>query len=723
MSYLSPPRITFSGQSYANASTANNNDIASVYDIDTMKFNPQMTLMSGGTSVDPAPPGGNQFSYGGPADNPKLRSWLMGLMQAEGVDAPSGQMGHAQMAHWNYYGDHNMEFQNATVTNCFTSTGAAAASDLINGLQVQLLGNKFYQMRRGGVLVDVDPYALNTSQVFSGRFQLTYNVSASESVPILVADNPTVAYSYFINPYKNLNPSCTGFEPVSAVFQFGLPLKDIQFYTGNQFVSSAFADLQQKAGAALGLMVRFCLYDAIFKIPAPELYADYAQKNYVANPYQGRVLGTIGVWNQGELASAPPGRKLRVQIPYSYTPPPPDLSAEELAVKKQRMAMVAKYRDRKKPLAADNLPTASLGATLAYVDTVNKLVSLDCISTFPESNIQQRDKFNLGPINLVLLYGQPPKTLIIGPVPNDKATYEAGGGVVEVSYAEHPQIDLIHENAYTGLLALSFASTGTVHLIETPGTDTQTDRRAAYFDLKVRSGPTVTPGTAQIPIVVSQRGAPVTAPVTLNLEYWMCQKNLVNPDKTQVPVPTPYYSVAGATTIAPTTYTLPYLASNPQYPGGVVSVPTQQIQVPAGGLLTLNLTALNPGVSSVRFVDPTIQPPPAPNFAWDNCDYAVIRILPFDDYSQYTDKQINDWNFIYDNFFGFYSVLYPIMSTVIPWGPDGAPTDPKQVKTFATQMLAFTKDDMWYSTIYMPITRDLSGGKRDLLHRWCNLQL
>ena len=26
------------------------------------------------------------------------------------------------------------------------------------------------------------------------------------------------------------------------------------------------------------------------------------------------------------------------------------------------------------------------------------------------------------------------------------------------------------------------------------------------------------------------------------------------------------------------------------------------------------------------------------------------------------------------------------------------------------------------STIYMPITRDLSGGKRELLRRWCNLQ-
>ncbi len=720
MSYINPPRLTFSGESYANASTANNNDIASVYDIDTMTLNPQMGLMSGGQSVDPPPPGGNTFAWGGPTDNPGLRTWLMGLMAAAGVD----NVGQAQMAHWNYYGDHSTKFQNTVITDAVMETGAAAADDAVRGVQVELLGNIFYGKRRGAVLVDVDPYALVTSQVFSGQFRLTYNASNNESIPLLEADNPTVAYSYFINPFKNLNPSCTGFEPVSAIFQFGLPLDGLNFHAGANFASTAFTTLAEKAKAAGGLMVRFCLYDAIFQISAPDLYADFAKGDYVVNPYQGRVLGSIGVWNPGEVPNAPPGRKLSVQSRFAFTPPPPDLAPADMAVKQKRMAMVAKYHVRKKSAAAAAAPpTATLGITLACVDTAQSVVSLDCISTFPEANIKARDKYDLGPINLLLFYGNPPgASVVVGPVPYDKATYESGGGVVDISYAANPQKSLIDANIATGRLALNSATLGNL-LFETAGTDTQTADRAVYFDAQVGQGPNAPAGTSQIALQVTCKGAAPTAPVTLNLEYWMCEKDLVNPDKPQVPVVNPYFSVAGAVNAPNTPYTLGYLAGNPSYPNGVVSVLTQSVQVPAGGQLTLQLTALRPGVSMIRFVDPNLQPAPSPNFAWDNCDFAIVRILPYDDYSTYSDQQINNWPFIYANFFGFYSVLYPAMSKIIPWGPTDAPDDPVEVTKFATQMLAFTNPQLWHSTIYMPITRDLSGGKRDLLWRWCNLQL
>jgi hypothetical protein len=66
--------------------------------------------------------------------------------------------------------------------------------------------------------------------------------------------------------------------------------------------------------------------------------------------------------------------------------------------------------------------------------------------------------------------------------------------------------------------------------------------------------------------------------------------------------------------------------------------------------------------------------------------------------------------------------MYPVMSSVIPWGPTDAPNDPTEVATFASQILMLTSADLWSSTLYMPITRDLSGGKRELLNRWCNLQ-
>ena len=169
---------------------------------------------------------------------------------------------------------------------------------------------------------------------------------------------------------------------------------------------------------------------------------------------------------------------------------------------------------------------------------------------------------------------------------------------------------------------------------------------------------------------------------------------------------------------APTPYFLGFLIG--PHCDGNVTVLTDQVTVPAGGQLTLNLTALRPGVSLIRFTDPNNKV--SPNFCWDNTDYSIVRILPFDDYSSVPDATINNWDYIYAEVFGFYSVLYPLMSKVIPWGPDGAPNNPAEVKQFASQLLAFTDPSMWNTTIYMPITRDLSGGKRELLRRWCNLQ-
>jgi len=197
----------------------------------------------------------------------------------------------------------------------------------------------------------------------------------------------------------------------------------------------------------------------------------------------------------------------------------------------------------------------------------------------------------------------------------------------------------------------------------------------------------------------------------------MCAKNLVDPSKPQVPVPSPYFTVSGAVAQPPTQY-----ANVPGNPPNI-SVLTDQVTIPANsnGELTLTLTGVRPGTSLIRFVDPTI-PAVAPNFCWDNTDYCCVRILPFDDYRSYSDEQVNNWPFIYENFFNYFALLYPVMSHVIPWGPLDAPDNPGIVTQFAGQMKIFTDPVNWDTTIYMPITRDLSAGKRALLWRWCTLQ-
>ena len=101
MSYLIPPRLNFFGNVSANPPTTNNNDLASVYDVDTMKLNNVMRIFDGGTTTLPAG-AMNTFDWGSVGDNPGLRQWLMGLMQIpDSYFKEDDQNGltHGQMAH------------------------------------------------------------------------------------------------------------------------------------------------------------------------------------------------------------------------------------------------------------------------------------------------------------------------------------------------------------------------------------------------------------------------------------------------------------------------------------------------------------------------------------------------------------------------------------------------------------------------------------------------
>jgi hypothetical protein len=75
------------------------------------------------------------------------------------------------------------------------------------------------------------------------------------------------------------------------------------------------------------------------------------------------------------------------------------------------------------------------------------------------------------------------------------------------------------------------------------------------------------------------------------------------------------------------------------------------------------------------------------------------------------------WAFIYANVLQIYDAIAPRMSTVIQLD------DPDAVATFARRFKEVTSERLFESRHYMPITRDLSRGKRKLLHRFCDLVL
>ena len=706
MSYLSFPQINFTGKAYCNPSTGDNNDLADIFDVDTLQFRPTMNIIAGAKVVDP--PGPNSFTYTGPASSPDCRTWLMGLLSGN-IDEGS----YGQQSHWNYYGDHGTRLDDTSVTSVLARPGVTVPpDDPLVGATVRLIGTPSPMQFQDPVIVDNDPYALITSQIFSYGFVVTGKDQSANAVSLITASPASRAYAYYINVQKNLDPAAKGFQGVSAIFLLSVP-KSSNLVINTSLGSPALADLASAVDRGAGLQLRFIFYNAFCEITPQQLHANFAAQNYTPNPYLGYTLGTIGVLSNGDLLSAPPGRKLNAQVPIPYTPPS----------EKPPVPPVRAYSPP--PILGVTLgaapPTVALGITQVTIDPVSETAFVDCISTFPEGSVQTNDKFDLGPMTLNLnpASGGP---ITLGSLPNDKTSYEQNAGMVAIPLSSHPQLDAIKAAAATGTLTIFSVKQNKDVLLESPGLDIQTEDRAIYFDAKTLSnwddpGEQPIPGTSTITIKAFRKGVPVQEAVRVNLEYWMCAKDQINPSKPEVPVPSRYYNVAGAVQLPNTTY-----VNAPGNPG-TISVITDQVTIPANfsGQFTLNLTAVRPGTSLIRFVDPALAPV-MPNFCWENTDYACIRILPFDDYRAYSNAEIDDWPFIYANFFNYFALLYPVMSHVIPWGPLDAPSNPEIVKQFAGQIKIFTNPVNWDTTIYMPITRDLSAGKRALLWRWCALQ-
>ena len=694
MSYLSVPQINFKGSAYCNPSTADNNDFANVFDVDTLTFTPQMTVLpqKNGPPTVIDPPGEQVFNYQGVQSASGCRAWLMGLMDNVSDGGPFGQQ-----SHWNYYGDHGTRLDNTQVTQLVGSNGSVfPASDPLYNATISLIGTPSPMQFQDPVIVDNDPYALITSQIFSHGIE----VIAPDKTVLISASPTSRCYAYYINVSKNLDPTAIGFQMVSAIFVLSVP-KGPDLTINTSANSPALTDLANAVSNGAGLQMRFVFYNAIYHIPPEQLYQNFQAKNYTPNPYIGLTLGTIGVLSAGDMLSAPPGRKLNVQNSFTYLPSAPC-----------------------QPGSGPNAQPASLGITLANIDPVSETVYLDCVSTFPECNVTSNAKYNFGPkpLDLVLTPDGGGQPITLGQIPNTQTQYETSAGMVAIPLSNHPQLAEIKASVSSGTLSIFDENASQTLLTESAGLDIQTEDRAIYFDVETIqnwSDPNEQPqpGTATVTIKAFSQGVPVQQAVNVNIEYWMCAKDQVNPSKPQVPVTSKYFSVSGAVQQPPTQYT--NAPGNPP----TIQVLTDQVTIPANsnGELTLTLTGIRPGTSLMRFVDPTITPVP-PNFCWDNTDYSCVRILPFDDYRVYSDQQINNWPFMYENFFNYFALLYPVMSHVIPWGPTDAPNNPDMVTQFASQIKMFTDPQNWDTTIYMPITRDLSAGKRSLLWRWCNLQ-
>jgi hypothetical protein len=176
---------------------------------------------------------------------------------------------------------------------------------------------------------------------------------------------------------------------------------------------------------------------------------------------------------------------------------------------------------------------------------------------------------------------------------------------------------------------------------------------------------------------------------------------------------------------------LEYVVSIPPQPAnsstepvqlGSPTNPTLTYITDKDGKITLTVNGNCPGAAMVRY-----------QLAGDNFDpnmgganrflyfgytfYNAFRVLPNDSYDHIPNDQIT-WEFVYGEVLQYYYLLYPGMFA--RWdGPVSFKDAAIQNASIIGQMV---NKRFWDKSWSMPVSRDISDGKRKLLQRWCALQ-
>jgi hypothetical protein len=303
-----------------------------------------------------------------------------------------------------------------------------------------------------------------------------------------------------------------------------------------------------------------------------------------------------------------------------------------------------------------------LGPAVAKVDRERRVVALDLINAFPERN-EAREKVNVGPVSLQLRHND--RLFDLGSIAYHQTAYEMTAGVVDVPYSEEvePHLDegqflLVHDGSQNVLLA------------ETDWT-VETDDRAIY----IQEGE-----TRAIRVRLANKGRPPGRSVAVRLEQYVTS------------------DIKG----------LPRVPAGPDTQ--VVEMPAR-ISVRSDGGARLRLKAKRPGTCMIRFVlaeEPGCAFDPTTDF------FTNLRVLPADNYDHIPDEQLT-FEFIYQEVLRYYYIVYPVMSRFVDFSNE------QSVRAHASDIEALTAKALWHCYDYMPRTRELSDGKRNLLHRWCRL--
>ena len=278
----------------------------------------------------------------------------------------------ASHRNWNPQGTHRSVFYE-TYVNGIDSGGGLSTEDALVKVPVKL----------NAMLVDIDPYVSNSSQLFFDELKVGINGGPQIRMP---NNGPLVGR--YINFRRNRSGQVEIAGVASVVWQASC-MEALQIAEHDSGLLRTFKE-QLENGDADGLTVRINAYrTSYFDGPPPsgsdQRYQELENRvkggGFQPNPARSLVVGVVGLHRNGEPLSMPSDRQLS---------------------------------------------GAELGTAFARLDKQNKRLVVDLANSIPEVDYQAT-KQNLGEI-AVSAGGQP--VAILNPEEYDKAAYEATAGIV-----------------------------------------------------------------------------------------------------------------------------------------------------------------------------------------------------------------------------------------------------------------------------------------------------
>jgi len=308
---------------------------------------------------------------------------------------------------------------------------------------------------------------------------------------------------------------------------------------------------------------------------------------------------------------------------------------------------------------------ARAGRAAAEFHPDAKILSLDFSNTVPELDTDV-EKADFGPITVsVTKDGNNTEIARIESSAYDRAAYEARAGIVDIDISAHPDVaSLLMEGALS--LSVDTPAGRTVLLAEQEFSAFCNDGNVYLDENEPRT----------LVIQAREHGEIPRRPLSVLVAWYDAGM-----------------SFTGEMSVLPTS---------------------------ANGTAELAIHGDEAGYRHVRFIafagDAAPAPPLGLRIGTDQ--FSSVRTLPFDDALEAaTSDEALTWEFVYSNILATYDAIAPRMSTIIDL------SDVDAVRTFARRLKEVTAAELLESRRYMPVTRDLSRGKRELLRRFCDLAL